>query len=80
MDEAPWNNVGARDPFNMQTSQTFAVKNLVRHAHLGHLCFKVSGCLFRLLRIDEVVRATDKSSGLEWRQYPVTTTEDAFVV
>ena len=49
MDEAPWNNVGARDSFNVRTSQTFAIKNLVSITHLGHLWFKVSGRLFRLL-------------------------------
>ena len=65
----------------MRTSQMFAVKKLVSRTQLGHLWFKVSGRLFRLLHMDEVVRMTDKSSGLDWRHYPVTTTmQDAFVM
>ena len=41
--------------------------------------FKVIGRLFHLLRMDEVMRTTGDASGLDWC-YPVTTTEDAFVV
>ena len=40
----------------------------------------MSGRLFRVLCIGEVVRTAADASGLDWHYYPVTTTEDAFVV
>ena len=78
IDEVPWNSI-MQGSFDVQTLQTFAIKKLVSNADLGHVWFKVSGPLFHLLCMDEVVRTAGDASGLDWRSYPVTT-EDAFVV
>ena len=80
IDDTPWNGVWGRSPFDVQGLQAFGVKRLVKNALLGHVWFKVSGRLYRLLRMGEVVRTAGDASGLDWRYYPVTTTEDAFVV
>ena len=80
MNETLWNSF-TQGPFDLQSSETFAVKKLVSRTQLGQLWFKVSGRLFRLLCMDTVVCMTDKSSGLDCRHYPVTAMmQDTFMV